>query len=329
MIGRIEGDDVEVATTTPMGMEKDAAPTVVASGSEVTLRSGHALVMLNSGGKISVCGPAHFKMIQSAGSVTLALDYGRVHPSLESSEGLMIYTPTVVATPVAIGGGTRDTTLGLDPTGEMCVLTSRGAMRVEPQFSAQSLLVPQGGSVILSGGEVSSLQADASSCSCDYPRARLNAPAESTAPESASAAKAEPRAEIGYLASPSGPPRRKSSSVPPPASGKEPVYTVLMPALSFSANSPEPPPAPDPETIALVREVQLRPLYEFRGRVNPAPEPVSAPQSAAPATLSPSPPEKQPPARKPDLLERMRDFFRRLTARNDRNSPCAGYGCPG
>lgn len=329
VIGRIEGDDLEVATTTPAGVEKDAAPTVVANGSDVTLRSGHALVMLNSGGEISVCGPAHFKMIQSSGSVTLALDYGRVHPSLESSEGLTIYTPTVVATPVAIAGGTRDMTLGLDPTGEMCVLTSRGAMRVEPQFSAQSMIVPQGGSVSLSGGEVSSLQADASSCSCDYPRARLNAPAQIPAPESASAENGEPRAEIGYLASPSAAPRRKPGSVPPPASGKEPVYTVLMPALSFSVNSPEPPPAPNPETVMLVREVQLRPLYEFRGRVNPAPEPVSAHPNAAPATSGTSPAEKQAPAPKPDLMDRMREFFRRLTTSNDRNGPCAGYGCAG
>jgi hypothetical protein len=93
VIGRIEGDDLEVATTTPSGVERDASPTVVASGSDVTLRSGHALLMLNAGGEISVCGPAHFKLIQSSGSVTLALDYGRVHPSLESSNEFSIYTP--------------------------------------------------------------------------------------------------------------------------------------------------------------------------------------------------------------------------------------------
>jgi hypothetical protein len=345
VIGRIEGDDVEVATTTPAGVEKDPAPTVVANGSDVTLRSGHALVMLNAGGEISVCGPAHFKMIQASGSLTLALDYGRVHPSLESSEGVTIYTPTVVATPVAIAGGMRDTTVGLDPAGEMCVLTSRGAMRVEPQFSAQSMIVPQGGSVSLSGGEVSSLQADASACSCDYPRTHLNAPAAESPAESASAQTGEPRAEIGYLASPTAPPRRKPGNVPPPAaSGKGPIYTVLMPALSFSMNSPGPPPAPAPEpapeTITLVREVQLRPLYEFRGRVNPAPQTVPAPQNAVPAAPGPSGaqsraassssrPEKQIPTPKPNLVDRMRNFFRRLTTRNDRDSPCAGYGCSG
>ena len=38
------------------------------------------------------------------GAVTMALDYGRVHPSLSSSETFTIYTPSVVATPVAISG---------------------------------------------------------------------------------------------------------------------------------------------------------------------------------------------------------------------------------
>ena len=85
LVGRIEGDDVEVVTTTPAGVETNAAPTVVASGSEVTLRSGHALLLLNSGGTISVCGPAHFKIVKSANAITLALDYGRVHPELDSA----------------------------------------------------------------------------------------------------------------------------------------------------------------------------------------------------------------------------------------------------
>ena len=166
---------MEVVTKTPAGIETDAAPTVVASGSDVTLRSGHALLLLNAGGEISICGPAHFKLIKSSGAVTLALDYGRVHPSLESADEFTIYTPTIVATPIAIAGGPRDMTVGLEQDGEMCVLTARGAMRVEPQFSDQSLIVPQGGTVSLVGGQIESLQADASACACDFPRARMDA----------------------------------------------------------------------------------------------------------------------------------------------------------
>src|ERR1700675_2350759 len=119
VVGRIEGDDLDVVTKTPTGIETDAAPTVVASGSDVTLRSGHALLLLNAGGEISICGPAHFKLIKSSGAVTLALDYGRVHPSLDSAETFTIYTPAIIATPISISGGSRDTTLGLGQNGAM------------------------------------------------------------------------------------------------------------------------------------------------------------------------------------------------------------------
>jgi hypothetical protein len=317
VLGRIEGDDLEVATKTPAGIETDAAPTVVASGSDVTLRSGHALLLLNAGGEVSICGPAHFKLIKSSGALTLALDYGRVHPSLESADEFTIYTPTIVATPIAIGGGPRDLTVGLEQNGEMCVLTARGAMRVEPQFSDQSMIIPQGGKVSLAGGQIESLQADTSACSCDFPRARLEPPESAPTPHSRSAR------DFGALAPPLPPERKRTNNVPPPsASGGEPVYTVLMPPLSFDANSPEPPPDPAPETILLVREVRLHPSVEFRGHVNPAPTPVAV-HTAAPVVPAPS--DDRPPAPPPSLLDRVRTFFRRLTSAS--GGPCAGAGC--
>jgi hypothetical protein len=319
VIGRIEGDDLEVVTTTPSGIERDAAPTVVASGSDVTLRSGHALLLLNAGGEISVCGPAHFKLIKSSGAVTLALDYGRVHPSLESSDGFTIYTPTIVATPIAISGGARDLTLGLEESGEMCVLTARGAMRVETQFSDQSMIVPQGGTVSLSGGQIESLKLDPSACSCEYPRAHMEPP------KSAPPRQSPTPVDIGALAPPVPPQPKRTENAPPPlASSAEPVYTVLMPPLSFDANSPEPPPQPAPATILLVREVRLRPAVEFRGHVNPAPTPaVVRPAPAA----APAPSDDLPPKSQPGFLDRVRTFFRRLTSASQ--IPCAGAGCNG
>ncbi len=321
VLGRIEGDDLEVVTTTPSGIETDAAPTVVASGSDVTLRSGHALLLLNAGGEISICGPAHFKLIKSSGAVTLALDYGRVHPSLDSSDAFTIYTPTIVATPIAISGGPRDLTVGLEQNGEMCVLTARGAMRVEPQFSDQSMIVPQGGTVSLTGGQIDSLHADASACSCDFPRAHMEAPKAAPTLHSRSAR------DVGVLAPPLPPDRKRTNNVLPPSTSSpagEPVYTVLMPPLSFDANSPEPPPDPAPETILLVREVRLRPTVEFRGHVNPAPTPAVA-HPAPPAAQAPS--NDRPPAPPPSLLDRVRTFFRRLTSTS--GGPCAGPGCNG
>lgn len=320
ILGRIEGDDLEVATTTPTGVETNAAPTVVASGSQVTLRSGHARLLLDAGGEISICGPARFKLIKSADTFTLALDYGRVHPSLDSTETFTIYTPTIIATPIAISGGRRDTTVGLDQTGEMCVLTSRGAMRVEPQFSDQSLIVPQGGLANLAGGQIESLQGDPSACSCDYPLTSLERPQRQSRPT--------PGPEISALSRPLQPERPRPEDTPQPAAPTEqPVYTVLMPPITFDANSPAPPPDPSPETILLVREVRLRPSAVFHGHVNPAPAQTAAATSSMPsdAAAVPQKSEPQPSRSQPGILDRMRNFFRKLTGRG----PCAGSGCSG
>ena len=311
VVGRIEGDDLEVETTTPTGVETDAAPTVVASGSQVTLRSGHALLSLDGGGEISVCGPARFKLVKSAGAITLALDYGRVHPSLDSAETFTIYTPTIIATPISISGASRDTTLGLGQDGEMCVLTTHGALRVEPQFSDQSLIVPQGGTASLVGGQIESLHGDEAACSCDFPRAAM----EHRPP-------AATRTEISKLNHPTQPEQKKTEDAPPPSTpATEPVYTVLMPALTFDANSPTPPPDPSPESILLVREVRLSPSVVFRGHVNPAPVQTA---DMPPVSLAPEKPAVvQPSEAQPGILNRVRNYFRKLVGR----APCPGPGC--
>jgi hypothetical protein len=310
IIGRIEGDDLEVVTATPAGVETNAAPTVVASGSDVTLRSGHALLSLDAGGEVSVCGPAHFKLIKSAGpagAVTLALDYGRVHPSLDSAETFTIYTPAIIATPISVSGGPRDTTVGLNPNGEMCVLTAQGAMRVEPQFSDQSLIVPQGGTASLAGGQIASLRGDVSACSCDFPRTSLKRPQEQP--------QASPHPDISTTLSHPLPAERTKSenSSEPPGPSDEPVYTVLMPPLSFDASSPTPPPDPSPETILLVREVRMRSSVVFHGHVNPAP--VQAAAITPPAPPPQKPTEAQPAQSQPGILDRVRKLFHKLTGR--------------
>jgi hypothetical protein len=297
IVGRIEGDDLAVKTTTDAGVEINGGPTVVTSGSDVTVRSGHALLLLDAGGEISICGPAHFTLLKSAETITLALDYGRVHPALDSPETFTIYTALVVATPVAISGARRDTTLGLEENGEMCIVTTRGAMRVEPQFAGQSLIVPQGGVVNLAGGQIESPRGDASSCSCDFPRAGVERPHPS------------PTREIGALSHPLQPELKKPDVSAPPAPAQEPVYTVIMPPLSFDANSPAPPPDPSPETILLVREVRMRPVVVFRGHVNPAPVPATPSVVTSPP---PRPAEDRPAKSPPGIMTRLRNFFRKL-----------------
>jgi hypothetical protein len=314
LIGRIEGEDVEVKTTTPTGMEVNNAPTVVASTSDVSVRTGQALITLDGGGEISVCGPAHFTFLKSGNSVTLALDYGRVHPSMESPESLIIYTPTIIATPIAIGGGNRDMTLGLDQAGEMCVMTTQGAMRIEPQFSDQSLIIPQGGLANLEGGQIKSLQPSVNSCSCDYARARLD--------------HANPAhvAEITELSAPHQPDQKvRNPSVPMPDASQQPIYTVIMPPLSFDANSPAPPPDPSPATVLLVREVRLRPVTVFHGHVKEPPLAASVavppPTEAVPA--SPRPAGNRTASAQPGIFGRIRDFFRGIKSK----PPCSGPGC--
>ena len=206
-------------------------------------------------------------------------------------------------------------TVGLEQNGEMCVLTARGALRVEPQFSDQSMIVPQGGTVNLAGGQIESLQADASACSCDFPRAHLEVPKPRPLPHT------QPPRDVGALPAPLPPQRKRTeNSPPPPASAGEPVYTVLMPPLSFDANSPEPPPDPAPETILLVREVRLRPSVEFRGHVNPAPSQAVAVHVSPPA---PTPADDRPAESQPGIFDRVRNFFRKLAGKG----PCAGAGC--
>jgi hypothetical protein len=302
LVGRIEGDDVEVVTTTSSGTETNAAPTVVASGSEVTLRSGQALLLLNSGGTVSICGPAHFKMLKSAGAVTLALDYGRVHPALNSAEIFTIFTPTIIATPIAISGARRDLTIGLEESGEMCAVITRGAMRMEPQFSDQGLILPQGGAATLSGGQIETLSADASSCTCDFQRAGMEPPRASPPPR-----------EISLLRHVQ-PSEKKMPGTPPPATVPEnaPAYTVVMPALTYDANSPAMPPDPDPATILLVREVRVQAPAFFRGRVNPAPAPAAA-DMASSAVPTPAKPEAPREAQlQPGFWDRVRNFIRKL-----------------
>ena len=304
VVGHIEGDDVVVKTTTSVGLETHEAPTDVASGSDITVRSGHALLLLEHG-EVTICGPAHLRLLTSAGSITLALDYGRVRPSLDSPDAVTIYTPMIVATPVAIGAAARDTTLGLDQDGNMCILTTHGAMRVEEQLSGRSLLVPQGGTVSLASGQIDSLHADAASCGCDFPRG------------SAEARRRSGLREITPLSPPLDPEHKQPvADAPAPPRVEEPIYTVLMPPLSFDASSPAPPPDPSPETILLVREVRLRPMTVYRGHVSPAPKPAEGL-----AALAPPPPQALEP--QPSLLSRVRNFFRRWTGQ----TPCSGAGC--
>jgi hypothetical protein len=75
--GRLDGEDVAVKGQISLVREGTRNSTLLASGSEVTVRSGFARIRLEEGGEVGVCGPASFSVHNSGGSLTLALNYGR------------------------------------------------------------------------------------------------------------------------------------------------------------------------------------------------------------------------------------------------------------
>jgi hypothetical protein len=319
-VGRIEGEDILVKGAIGVEVESGRSTTVLASGSDVTVRTGQARLALVEGGEIGVCAPAHFSLLKSGGAITLALDYGRLHARLDHPVPLTIYTPQILATPVAIGSAPRDATIGLDTAGAMCVLTERGAVRIEFQLTGQTLLVPQSGEISLVGGQLGALRGSAGDCRCEGLAARAKPPAGPQPPEVSVVAPAR-------LVQPIKPPEKNEKTEaredPKPPAIEEPIYKVLMPPLMFDASRPVPPPEPSPEMILLVRRVRVRPAVVFRGRVENPPEPPAVTTAQAqPLPTSPAA-EDQPAKKEVTLTARIKNFFRRLASRG----PCAGVGC--
>jgi hypothetical protein len=317
-IGRVEGKDISVEGGTAAGSGNAVrAPSIfVSNGSVVTVHSGQARLVLVAGGEIDVCGPAKFTLLQSGGAITLALNFGRVHVILPLATALRIFTPTIVATPLDISGGRRDITVGLDLNDSLCVLATSGALRLEQQFSGEILDVPQLGEFFLAGGKLMPVAGTPGSCRCEelqvraapppppIPDAVLNArptvaqnppgaPPPAADPEPAP----EPLVSIGVLADaneahPIAAPQKNPAPESPVVS--IPEYKIVMPPLTFSANSPEPPPDPTPDLIMLVRTAHVERNWQFTGHVeaphleevaqrgpsveNPLPQPTQKPE---------------------------------------------------
>ena len=319
-VGRIEGEAIAVRGAHSVEVENGRSITLLGNGSEVTVNAGQARLVLADGGEIGVCGPAQFSLLKSGGTITLALNYGRVHARLEGSGSLILYTPQILATPVAIAGGQRETTLGLEASGAMCVVAAHGAVRLEQQLTGQALLVPQSGEVAFASGQLDSLRGASGSCPCDVPMSKNGAdsaprPREVSVSLAGSATRMNPPSPSANAEGDARPPEIKS--LPKPAS-EEPIYKVLMPTLSFNASSPAPPPDPSPEMIVLVRRVRVRPAVVYHGRVASAP----VPPLVLTAQAIP-PPEFASSKKDAGVVVRVRNFFRRLWP----GAGCEGAGC--
>ena len=298
-VGQVEGRDISVqGPSAPGGEENPTIPSIlVGNGSVVIVHAGPARLTLLSGGVVDICGPAKFTLLEAGGSVTLAVELGRLHIKLPATATLRLYTPTIVATPLEISGGSRDITVGLDQQDSLCVLATSGAIQLEHQFSGEKLIVPQSGEFFLNAGKLLPVVGKPGSCQCAAMPLRQLLP-EATQPEehaanvapltapvppppanqpAAGADVAAPPSNVEYSvlahpndAHPVKPPEEKKSEPPaaaPPASA--PVYTVVAPPLTFSAGSPIPPPDPPIDTYLLVREAQVQPTWEYKGHVDP------------------------------------------------------------
>jgi hypothetical protein len=316
-IGAIGGEAMVVQG--PMNVEVTGGEvrTVLLSGSDVRVKSGRAAIQLREGGVITICGPAHLSLLKSAGALTIALEYGTIHHRVQGAPVVTVYTPLIQAKSVSIGDAPVETMVGLAPTGEMCVRTPSGAVRIEQQLTGQTVIIPQGGEVFLTNGQIDSLRSGTGTCSCELAEAKAN-PAMPAKP-----------AELGAVTASEEVSRLSAARTGDPASPKasaheEPIYKVLMPPLSYDASAPRPsalpaaPPEPSPATIILVRTVRVRPTLIFRGHVAAGPvEVASAIHGSAPgpARSSPLPSGTRAAAgtpTKPSVMSRVRAYLRRL-----------------
>jgi hypothetical protein len=320
-IGRVEGNDVSVDNgmtgDNPSGRAAPGSPSFVFNGSVLTVHDGKARLTLVAGGQADICGPAKFTLLQSGPSITLALNFGRVHLQLPASTPLRIFTPTMIATPLDIGGANRDIIAGLDMNDSLCVVATSGAIRLEQQFTGAGLIVPQSGEFLLSAGNLVPVVGTPGSCECtpmhvqslpppqipvmgvtsrdqlnveQYPSEAAPVPPPNPAPPAVAVAKEpapEPNVQLRVLASKNDThptlPAPKETAPPPPVVSV-PEYKIILPPLVYSASSlPAPPEDPDIGAVLLVRTVHVEPNYQFTGHVEaPHLETVAQKSSSSP-----------------------------------------------
>ncbi len=310
-VGIIEGEAISVTGPMSMDATRGQVRTMLRSGSDIRVKSGQARIDLVEGGQVTICGPAHLSVLKSGGALTMALESGTIHARIEREPVMTVYTAQIQARPVAIEDGPQDILVGFETQGAMCVRANRGAVRIEQQLTNSSVLVPQGGNVLLTNGQLDSLRNGGGHCSCDLEVARAF-PAPS--PVADAPVRVENAGKTAAAPEPAASPAPAVAQAKKPSEKDETVYQVFMPPLRFDAHA-KTQPEPDPRLIVLVRRVRVRPTLIYHGRVEgdavatavvtppqPPAGPPSAPKAAAPASDS--------------VVDRVRTFFRRLWSRN-------------
>lgn len=165
-VARFTGEDISYEGSILGAAIPSGTSFFISSGTVLTVHSGDARLTLPGGGTVDICGPAKLTILESNNAYTLALSFGRVHARLADSTELHVFTPFVMATPVSIAQEARDFTIGLDINDAMCIYAAQGAARLEDQFSAEGLVVPQLGEFFVSGAKLSPIGGQPGTCRC-------------------------------------------------------------------------------------------------------------------------------------------------------------------
>ena len=344
-IGQIAGADVTVDSGMPASAATADSPAsiYVSNGSTVIVHSGKARLALDGGGVLDICGPAKFTVLTAGSQITIALNFGRLHVQLPAYTQLKIFSPTIIATPIDIDGGSRDVTVGLDINDSLCVLATSGAIQLEQQFTGEKLIVPQAGQFFLDEGQLLPVSGKPGSCGCtpmdshSAPRSpsRLPifahaAPVRPVVPDASQAnvrsVSPPPPAQVPspdlavqpgavfvipvnpHNERPLAPPENQTAGTAPQIA--DTLHGDVTPALAFMASKPAPPDRL-PDMMLLVSEVRESPDWEFGGHVD-APPFVAAMQRALGEGAKPPPsPPAQAPAAQPSKREK-RGFWASL-----------------
>jgi hypothetical protein len=106
-------------------------------------------------------------MLKANNALTVALDSGTIHARVDGHIALNIFTAQILAKSVAISDGPQDLLVGFDTPGQMCVRSARGAVHLEEQFGGQTVMVPQGGDVVLLNSQINNMKSNGGLCACD------------------------------------------------------------------------------------------------------------------------------------------------------------------
>jgi hypothetical protein len=280
LVGRVEGHDFVVENSIGEPVPAGELAEHLSSGNRLVVRSGQARIILEGGGDILICGAAQLELLKAQGAITIALDHGTLRVHVAKSDPVSVFTPLVLATTVAIGGGERDVTVGLEKTGEMCIRAKSGAVRVGQQLSGESLIVPQFGGLTLSGGQINAVSASSPGCTCEADAIKLSPPHANPnqAPIVQNNILGEPPVEnirVPQISSPLQQSAASTAVIAPPLN--ELPVMIAMPPLMFNASNPDEPANAALQTIALARSVRVREDTIIHGTVESRGIPGSTP----------------------------------------------------